>query len=100
MKIFLLLNGMGVIFLLYVLLQFWKEGRRSKHAVPPRRAIEVPYKDRTKIVIVTRPISNGAQADGSLASFQRSERSLDDAQARRETADRTREMPMKGHFAR
>jgi hypothetical protein len=28
--IFLALNGMGVVFLLYVLVQFWKEGRRPK----------------------------------------------------------------------
>jgi hypothetical protein len=30
MTIFLVLNGMGVIFLLYVLANFWKDGHQPK----------------------------------------------------------------------
>jgi hypothetical protein len=36
MKIFLLLNGMGVLFLVYVLIQFWKEEHRTKCEVESR----------------------------------------------------------------
>jgi hypothetical protein len=34
MTIFMLVNGMGVVFLLYVLANFWKEGHRQGTATP------------------------------------------------------------------
>ena len=70
MKIFLLLNGVGVLFLVYVLIQFWKEEHRTKCGVVRCRATHVPYQNRAKIVVVTRPITLGAQADRSVVPFR------------------------------
>jgi hypothetical protein len=33
--IFMVLNGLGVVFLLYVLVQFWQEGHKSMRATRP-----------------------------------------------------------------
>ena len=69
MKIFLLLNGVGVVFLVYVLVQFWKEEHRTKCRGRAARC-RVPYQNRAKIVVVTRPITLGAQADRSVVPFR------------------------------
>jgi hypothetical protein len=68
MTLFNILNGLGVVFLVYVLVQFWKEGHRPMEAATSDRVIEFSVKDRPTVVIVTRPITGGLQvADAPLA---------------------------------
>jgi hypothetical protein len=68
MAIFLILNGVGVAFLLFVLVNFWKDGHR------PRRddreyAAEFKGRDWPDVLVVTHPISNSAQGGLSVISF-------------------------------
>lgn len=65
MPIFLILNGLAVIFLLYVLVNFWKEGRRTKRTVTHRAADGERLRDFEPI-IVTHPISQTAQGGLSV----------------------------------
>jgi hypothetical protein len=51
MTIFFLLNGLGVVFLLYVLANFWKESHREKDS-------ERRYK--RDVFVATHPISHNA----------------------------------------
>jgi len=59
--LFTLLNGLGVVFLVYVLVQFWKEGHRSKQSEARERVIEFSLERKPTVVVVTRPISGGLQ---------------------------------------
>lgn len=61
MKIFLLFNAGGVIFLLYVLANFWIEGQRPKSKAR-MYAAEFGHRDWTDVLVVTHPISRTAQA--------------------------------------
>jgi hypothetical protein len=58
MMIFAVLNGLGIVFLVYALVQFWKEGRRSKGAV---RQYETDFMREVKpeVIVVTHPIFSG-----------------------------------------
>jgi hypothetical protein len=69
MTIFLLLNGMGVVFLLYVLANFWKEGHRSKNNAQEYSA-EYGRRDWTDAIVVTHPISHSAQGGLSVIPFR------------------------------
>ena len=74
--IFLLLNGIGVVFLLYVLANFWKEGHRSKsHA--RRYAAEFGQRGWADVVVVTHPISHSAQGGLSVIAFPARNRDID-----------------------
>jgi hypothetical protein len=69
MTIFLILNGLGVIFLLVVLTNFWKEGRRPVHkARKYERNLRRP--DWGDVAVVTHPVSTCAQGGLSVISFQ------------------------------
>ena len=94
MKIFLLLNGVGVLFLVYVSIQFWKEEHRTKYEVARCRAIEVPYQDRTKVVLVTRPISHGVQLGRSVIPIQGLGRGLKGGQVHRDSDMGTLDVPL------
>ena len=61
MIIFTVLSGLGVAFVLYVLGQFWKEGRRSKNPAGRQYEIELSYMDRPEVFVETHPISHSAQ---------------------------------------
>jgi len=61
MMLFTLLNGLGVVFLMYVLVQFWKEGHRSKQSEARERVIEFSVESKPTVDVVTRPISGGLQ---------------------------------------
>jgi hypothetical protein len=67
MMLFTLLNGLGVVFLVYVLVQFWKEGHRSKQPGVRNRVIEFSVERRPTVAVVTHPISGGFHA--SLEAF-------------------------------
>ena len=62
MTIFLILNGLSVVFLVYVLLKFWREGRRMRRRA--RTVVGVGYPWPTNVV-VAHPVSPFAQ--GGLA---------------------------------
>lgn len=64
MTIFFLLNGMGLVFLLYVLANFWLDGRREQDA-ERRYAKDFMPKGIADVFVVTHPISHNAQ--GGLA---------------------------------
>ena len=67
--IFFVLNGAGVVFLLYVLASFWKEGH------PPKNddweyAAEFGQRDWGDAIVVRRPISHAARGGPSVIPFQ------------------------------
>src|ERR1700677_1213098 len=71
--IFLVLNGLGVIFLLYVLANFWREGHRP---VNPENegycepTMEFCQRERTAPVTRTESISISAREGLSMIPFQ------------------------------
>ena len=67
--IFLVLNGLGVIFLLYVLANFWKEGQRGKNE-ESAGILEFRVRDWMEVVVATRPIGSRGAAKGSVIQFQ------------------------------
>jgi len=67
--IFLLLNGLGVVFLLYVLANFWKEGRRPMKE-ECNDVMEFRGRNWADVVVVTHPISLTAQGGVSVIPFQ------------------------------
>jgi hypothetical protein len=106
MVIFTALNGLGVVFLLYVFVQFWKEGHWPKKAGTWRHAIEFPQKHKQKAVVVTHPISGGLQVEPasvshsaraglSVVPLQVRGRSLQGKEVHRDSADGTGETPIK-----
>jgi hypothetical protein len=68
MTIFLVLNGLGVVFLLYVLAGFWKEGHRPNHDAGESTA-EFKGRNWTDMIVITHPISPYAQGGTSVIPF-------------------------------
>jgi hypothetical protein len=66
--IFTIVNGLGVVFLLYVLVQFWKEGHRSKNRGTRQYGIEFSEENRPEVVVIRRPISGGLQVQPAPVS--------------------------------
>jgi hypothetical protein len=62
MLLFTMLNGVGFVFLVYVLIQFWKEGHKPIEQVASDQAIEFSLKSKPTVVVVTQPISSSAHA--------------------------------------
>jgi len=75
MTIFLVLNALGVVFLLYVLANFWKEGRRPKNNAR-KYAAEFGERNWYEVAVVTHPISHNAQGGISVIPFQARDRSV------------------------
>jgi hypothetical protein len=94
MTIFLLLNGLGVGFLLYALANFWKEGRRSKK-LDRKYAPEVKYRDWADVLVVTHPISHSAQGGVSVIPFQARGRETGNKPVQRPSAREAIEMPLR-----
>ena len=67
--IFLLLNGLGVIFLLYVLARFWNEGRRQEYTTR-QSTTEFLRSDAADVFVVTHPISHSACGGLSVIPVQ------------------------------
>jgi hypothetical protein len=68
MTIFLALNGLGVIFLLYVLAQFWKEGQR--HAVDVSKCdADASVREWVEVLVTTHPVSHSAQGGLPVIPF-------------------------------
>jgi|SRR5579864_478290 len=66
--LFTVLNGLGVAFLLYVLVQFWKEERHSKRPADIKKVGELPAKARPTVLVVTRPLSTRTRGGLSVVS--------------------------------
>jgi hypothetical protein len=69
MTIFLVLSGLGVVFLLYVLANFWKEGHRPGNNAQKYEA-EFGQRDWANVVVITHPISHSAQGGVSVIPFR------------------------------
>jgi hypothetical protein len=67
--IFLVLNGLGVVFLLYVLANFWKEGHRPMNG-EWKDVMEFRGRNWADVVVVNHPISLSAKGDVSVLPFQ------------------------------
>jgi hypothetical protein len=67
MIIFTMVNGLGVVFLLYVLVQFWKEGHRTKTPAARDRVIDFEREKRPTVFVLTHGISDRLHA--SLEAF-------------------------------
>jgi hypothetical protein len=76
MTIFFVLNGAGIVFLLYVLANFWKEGRRRKK-IGMRFSSKAGKRDCADTHIVALPISNKAQARLVIIPFRTRGRFID-----------------------
>ena len=92
MKIFFVLNGMGVAFLLYVLANFWKEGHRPKSNAR-KYAMEFGRRDLADVFVVTHPISHAAQGGISVIPFQARDRGLSDRPIHSTASRGTPEVP-------
>jgi hypothetical protein len=69
MTIFLILNGLGVIFLLYALANFWRDGRRPKD-IARKYTRKFSRRDWGDVTVVTHPISSTAPGGLPVISFQ------------------------------
>src|SRR5712692_9390208 len=66
--VFTVLNGLGVVFLLYVLVQFWKEGHGSKKPGTRDQVTEFSLKKKPTVIVVTRRTSGGLQVEPAPVS--------------------------------
>lgn len=69
MTIFFLLNGLGLVFLLYVLANFWKEGHRL-NVDCKNYGSGVDRRDWEDVFVATHPISHSAQGGVSVIPFR------------------------------
>ena len=100
MMIFAVLNGLGVVFLVYVLVQFWKEGHRPIKPAMRDRLIEFPMKDSPTVLVVTHPVSHCAHGGLSVVSSEVWRSGLQDRQPHRESPDGADETLLKRSSAR
>jgi hypothetical protein len=98
--LFTLLNGLAVVFLMYVLVQFWKEGHRSERPDARDRVIEFSVKDKPTVVVVTHPISLRGRGGLSVVSSRARLSSLQDGPIHGISARATDEMPVKRYSSR
>jgi hypothetical protein len=54
MTIFLVLNGMALVFMLYVLVNFWIEGKHTARTGFGSQRMQSPYEARSGVYLVTR----------------------------------------------
>jgi len=94
MTIFFVLNGVGVVFLLYVLANFWKEGHQPKN-VDRKYAMEFGPRDRADVIVVTHPISHAAQGGISVIPFQARRQELRDKPSGEAISRGTVEVPVR-----
>jgi hypothetical protein len=68
MGIFLILNGMGVAFLLYVLAHLWREGHRQREA-GGISAMEFERRSGADVLVVKQPISRSSDRSFTVIRF-------------------------------
>jgi|SRR5579872_6587764 hypothetical protein len=76
MTIFFALNGLGIVFMLYVLANFWKEGHGPRNNAR-KYAAELGERDWSDVVVVTYPVSHCAQGGLSVIPFRTLDRPSD-----------------------
>jgi hypothetical protein len=94
MTIFLVLIGMGVVFLLYVLANFWKDGHRPKTVVQEFE-VKPSRGNKAEVVVITHPISISAQGGLSVIPFPIGEREQGGGTSHSTPASRMIEIPVK-----
>lgn len=62
--VFLILCGLSVVFLVYVLDQFWREGHRGESGAEPAMILSRPW--NPNLIVVTHPISLSAHGGISV----------------------------------
>lgn len=72
-KLFLLLNAMGIVFLLYVLANFWKEGSRTTTDIRPDE-LDFMREEKPAVLVVTHLVAHGTKGSGSVIPLQLRER--------------------------
>jgi hypothetical protein len=92
MIIVLLLNGVCVVFLLYVLVNLGKEALRSGNGAR-RYAVAIERQAKSEVLVVTRPISSAARSGFTVIPFQARDRAPAGQPGRRTAARGTIEMP-------
>jgi hypothetical protein len=75
MTIFLFLNGWGVVFLLFVLANFWKDGHQRAHDAR-KYADEYEQWESPEVLVTTHPISHSAQGGLAVIPFPVRDREL------------------------
>jgi hypothetical protein len=103
MTIFLVLNGLGIIFLLYVLANFWKEGHRlgsAENDEDRKLAAEFRRRDWADVVVITHPISVSAQGGLSVIPFQGRVGNGDSTDRGTSNSTEIRQAPMRKFSAR
>ena len=97
MTIFFVLNGVGIVFLLCVLTNFWKEGRRPKNPTNNDRkyAADLGGSDWTEAIAMTHPVSHTAQGRLSVIPFQARRQELRHNHSRQANPCGSVEVPVK-----
>ena len=92
LNFFLALSGLAVVFLVYVLANFWKEGRRAKNNAL-KYAAEFGQRDWKDRVVRLQPISHSAKGGVSVIPFEARNRNAAGRPARGPYAQEAVEMP-------
>jgi hypothetical protein len=86
--IFLILNVLSIGFLVYVLAQFWREGRRARSGAEPVMVFSRRWDPNA--IVMTHPMSLSAHAPVSARPLQARERAME---RDRNATPRVLEMP-------
>jgi hypothetical protein len=99
MILFFVLNGAGVVFLLYVLANFWSEGHPPQNDANVQ-ATEFWRRNRDEEIIVTHSISHTGKGNLHVIPFPVRDRGLADKSARRTISRGTVGSPVRRTFTR
>jgi hypothetical protein len=67
MALFFVLNGIAVVFMLYVLVNFWKEGRRTARGGVRSHQLQSMRGSNPEVFIVTGPLEIAARRPGKTS---------------------------------
>ena len=99
MNIFFLLNVLGLVFLLYVLVNFWNEGRRPECGTRKFKS-DLDRENKPVVFVATHSISRSAQGGRSIIPFQIRDRDLQGEEHHRDSVGKIQEMPVRRSFAK
>jgi hypothetical protein len=92
-NIFLIVSGLSVAFLVYVLVQFWREGHRPKSGAEPEMVFSRRW--NPNVIVVTHPISLSAYGGVSVVPLQLQDRLPENGTQQGRSHRRVLEMPAK-----
>lgn len=90
---FLTLCGLSIAFLVYVLAQFWREGRQARRGTEPVMAFGHPW--NPDLIVVTHPFSLHAHAGISAMPLQPQAPAQTDERERNRNGGRVLQMPLR-----